>query len=179
MEALLAIDAAWAMEAARPILALLLEYGYLALFLVFILEGAMLLYIAPSESLVPVAVASPLASSIPEYTFVIGVAVAGATVGQVALFLVAKRGGRSVLQRHRWLGISDDRLDRYEGWFTRWGPVVIPVSNTLLFTRGMLTIPAGLAGMDTRRFVVLSAIGTLVFETALAALTLGVIGLWF
>ena len=43
----------------------------------------------------------------------------------------------------------------------------------------MLTIPAGLAGMETRRFVVLSAIGTLVFETVLAALTLGVISLWF
>ena len=179
MAATLAIDASWAMDAARPVLAFLLEYGYLALFLVFILEGAMLLYFAPSESLVPVAVASPLASSVPEYALVIGVAVAGATVGQVALFLVAKRGGRPVLQRHRWLGMTDARLDRYEGWFARWGPVVIPVSNTLLFTRGMLTIPAGLAGMETRRFLVLSAIGTLVFETALAAITLGVIGLWF
>ncbi|MDX1747410.1 MAG: VTT domain-containing protein, partial [Halobacteriales archaeon] len=103
----------------------------------------------------------------------------GATIGQVALFLLAKRGGRPALQRRRWLGITDERLDRYEGWFTRWGPVVIPVSNTLLFTRGMLTIPAGLAGMETRRFVMLSAIGTLVFETILAALTLGVISLWF
>lgn len=175
----LALDAAWAMDTARPVLAFLLEYGYVALFLVFILEGAMLLYVAPSESLVPVAVASPLASSVGEYALVIGVAVAGATVGQVLLFLVAKRGGRPVLQRYRWMGVTDERLDRYEGWFTRWGPVVIPVSNTLLFTRGMLTIPAGLAGMDTRRFLVLSAVGTLVFETALAAVTLGVIGLWY
>ena len=166
-----------ASEAARPLLSFLLKYGYVALFLIFILEGAMLLYIAPSESLVPIAVASPLATSLPEYALVIAVAVAGATIGQLALFLVAKRGGRPAIQHHHWLRITEARLDRYEGWFTRWGPLVIPVSNTLLFIRGMLTIPAGLAKMETRRFVVLSAIGTFIFESTLAALTLGVIGL--
>ena len=38
--------------------ALLREYGLAALFFVFILEGAMLLYFAPSEALVPAAVAA-------------------------------------------------------------------------------------------------------------------------
>jgi len=51
----------------------------------------------------------------------------------------------------------------------------VPISNTLLFTRGMLTVPAGLAEMDAREFVALSAVGTLVFETALMLLTLGVV----
>lgn len=166
-----------ASEAARPLLSFILKYGYVALFLIFILEGAMLLYIAPSESLIPIAVASPLASSLQEYALVIAVAVAGATIGQFILILVAKRGGRPAIQRHHWLRITEERLDRYEGWFTRWGPLVIPVSNTLLFVRGMLTIPAGLARMDARRFVFLSALGTLIFETTLAALTLGIIGL--
>jgi membrane protein DedA with SNARE-associated domain len=49
---------------------------------------------------------------------------------------------------------------------------VVAVSNSLLFVRGMLTVPAGLAGMDTRRFVVLSALGTLSFQTILALLTI-------
>jgi membrane protein DedA with SNARE-associated domain len=36
----------------------------------------------------------------------------------------------------------------------------------------MLTVPAGFAEMDDRRFVVYSATGTLVFEAALAGLYL-------
>jgi membrane protein DedA with SNARE-associated domain len=41
----------------------------------------------------------------------------------------------------------------------------------------MLTVPAGVAGMDTRRFVVLSALGTLSFEAILAAGAIGVLEL--
>lgn len=154
---------------------LLDRYGLVALFAVFVLEGAMVLYVAPSESLVPAAVFL-LADSTAEVVLVVAVAVVGATVGQTVLFLVAKRGGRTVLRERGWLWVGDDRLTRYEAWFDRWGSVVVPVSNTLLFTRGMLTIPAGLAEMDTRTFVALSALGTLCFETILAALTLGVFG---
>lgn len=154
---------------------LLSQYGYVALFLIFILEGAMLLYFAPSESLVPFAIASPLANSLEEYIIVILIAVVGATIGQYALFSLAKRGGREYLLEKRWFRISDEKLAKFDQWFDRWGPVVIPVSNTLLFTRGMLTVPAGLAEMDDREFIVLSAIGTLIFETILAALTLGII----
>lgn len=156
---------------------LLAEYGYPALFFVFILEGAMLLYFAPSESLVPFAVAI-LASTPAEYVLVIALATIGATIGQYALFLVAKRAGREYLLDQHWFRIDDDRLHRFDRWFDRWGPILIPVSNTLLFTRGMVTVPAGLARMDDRQFIALSALGTLVFETALAAITLGVIDLF-
>jgi hypothetical protein len=36
----------------------------------------------------------------------------------------------------------------------------------------MLTVPAGFADLDDRRFLTLSALGTLVFEAALAGLYL-------
>lgn len=144
------------------------EYAYLALFGVFVLEGAMLMYFMPSELMVPGALAL-FGDAATTAAVVIGVAVLGATVGQYALFKLAKRGGRQYLLEKRWFRVSDDALARFEGWFDRWGPVVIPVSNTLLFTRGMLTVPAGLSGMDDREFLVLSALGTLSFEVLLAA----------
>lgn len=154
---------------------LLLEYGYLALFAVFVLEGAMLLYFAPSESLVPAAILSPLATRLEEYLLVIAVAVVGATIGQFGLFLLAKRGGRGYLLGTRWFRVPETTLDRFDGWFDRWGPLVIPVSNTLPFTRGMLTVPAGFAAMNDAEFVALSALGTLVFQSLLAAATLGIV----
>jgi membrane protein DedA with SNARE-associated domain len=159
---------------------LLRQYWLPALFAIFVLEGAMLLYFAPSESLVPIAVGlaagTDVAAGTPAvYAFIIATAVAGATIGQYLLFLLAKRWGRERLLAKPWFRISPSTLDRFDGWFARWGLLAVPVSNTLLFTRGMLTVPAGLAEMDDREFVALSAVGTVVFETALALLTLGVL----
>ncbi|WP_416838257.1 DedA family protein [Haloferax sp. DFSO52] len=143
------------------------DAAFVALFLVFVLEGAMLLYVAPSELLVPGALALIGESYLLP---ILAVAVAGATVGQFLLFLVAKYGGREYLLSRSWFRLDESRLDRFDAWFDRWGPVAIPASNAMLFTRGMLTVPAGFAEMSSRRFVVLSATGTLVFESALAAL---------
>ncbi|ELY26749.1 hypothetical protein C499_11101 [Halogeometricum borinquense DSM 11551] len=143
------------------------EWAYLVLFGVFVLEGAMLMYFMPSELIVP---GSLVLLGTDAAVAVIGIAVLGATIGQYALFKVAQRGGREYLLQKRWFAVSESKLDRFDGWFERWGPIVVPVSNTLLFTRGMLTVPAGFAEMDDRQFVALSAVGTLSFEVILAAL---------
>ncbi|MFA1609778.1 DedA family protein [Halobellus rubicundus] len=163
--------AALQLDAMPPQLLALLEseWAYLALFGVFVLEGAMLMYFMPSELIVP---GSLLLLGTDALVPVLGIAVLGATVGQYALFKLAQRGGREYLLQKRWFRIEEAKLDRFDGWFERWGPIVVPVSNALLFTRGMLTVPAGFAEMDDRRFLALSALGTLVFEVALAGLYL-------
>jgi membrane protein DedA with SNARE-associated domain len=163
---------------------LLRRYWLPALFAIFVLEGAMLLYFAPSESLVPVAVGMAATTDVAPagratYALIIATAVLGATVGQYLLFVLAKRWGRDWLLARPWFRLSEERLAEFEGWLERLGLVAVPLSNTLLFTRGMLTVPAGLIEMDDRRFVVVSALGTLSFETILAALTLGVVELGF
>jgi len=149
------------------------RYWMPAMFALFVLEGAMLLYFAPSESLVPVALLV-IGQSTRDIAVIVGIAVVGATVGQYLLFLLAKRGGRERLLDRPWFRVSEERLERFDGWFDRWGPYVVPVSNSLLFTRGMLTVPAGFAEMEDHHFVALSALGTLSFELGLAALALGV-----
>ncbi|MGQ4557136.1 DedA family protein [Halobellus sp. GM3] len=145
------------------------EWAYVALFGVFVLEGAMLMYFMPSELIVP---GSLLLLGSDSLLPILGIAVLGATVGQYALFKIAQRGGREYLLGKSWFRVDESKLDRFDGWFERWGPVVVPVSNALLFTRGMLTVPAGFAEMDDRQFVALSAAGTLAFEVALAGLYL-------
>ena len=148
------------------------DYGLPALLPIFVLEGAMLLYFAPSEALVPGAI-ELLATTSSGYQwgtilFIIVVATAGATAGQVALFQLARRGGREWLLQKPWFRIEESKLDRFDGWFDRSGKWAVLVSNALLFTRGMLTVPAGVAEMDVREFAALSAVGTVIFETWLA-----------
>ncbi|MBX0303984.1 DedA family protein [Haloarcula salinisoli] len=160
---------------------LLQRYGLVALLFVFVLEGAMLLYFAPSEALVPAAVTVLAGRAegyhVPTVAAILAVAVVGATVGQTTLFLLAKRGGREWLLERPWFRVDEARLDRFGATFDRYGVLAVPVSNTLLFTRGMLTVPAGVAGMTTRRFVALSALGTLSFELVLAGTAMGVLEL--
>ncbi len=167
-----------AVEEATPVLRDIFnsEFALFVLLGVFLLEGAMLLYFVPSEGIVPAAVLL-LGADPTTLALVLGVAVLGATAGQFALFTAAKRLGRERLLQKRWFRIDDAKLARFDGWFERWGPVVVPVSNSLLFTRGMLTVPAGLAEMDDRRFILLSAVGTLSFECLLAAATIILVGL--
>lgn len=135
----------------------------------------MLLYFAPSESLVPVAVVL-LADSTTEIVLIVSIAVVGATIGQYVLFIATKRGGREYLLSKRWFRISDQKLTRFDRWFEQWGIIAIPASNTLLFTRGMLTVPAGVSKMNDTKFIIMSAVGTLVFESILAAMTVGLLG---
>jgi membrane protein DedA with SNARE-associated domain len=154
------------------------DWALLVLLGVFVLEGAMLMYFVPSELLVPGSLLL-LGHGPEQLVAVLGVAVIGATTGQYALFRLAKRGGREYLLQKRWFRVSDRALTRFDGWFERWGPVAVTGSNAMLFTRGMVTVPAGLARMGDRRFVALSAFGTLLFESMLAALyVFGVDVLW-
>lgn len=145
------------------------EWTLAVLLFVFILEGAMLMYFMPSELVVPGALLL-IGTAPSDIALVLTIAVVGATIGQYVLFKVARRGGREWLLQRRWFRVSDATLTRFDGWFDRWGPLVVPVSNTLLFTRGMLTVPAGLSDMRDREFVFLSAVGTLSFQSILAGL---------
>jgi membrane protein DedA with SNARE-associated domain len=164
------------------------DYGLASLLFIFVLEGAMLLYFAPSEALVPIAIAT-LAQSNGTYDWgviaaIFAVAIVGATAGQTFLFVLAKRGGREWLLEKPWFRIEESKLDRFDRWFQRRGRWAVPISNALLFTRGMLTVPAGIAEMDVREFALLSAAGTFVFEAWLAiayhyALESGLLGYLF
>lgn len=136
-----------------------------------VLEGAMLLRFLPSELLVPSALFF-IGSSVPEAVTIVALAVAGTTVGQAVLFVVVRRGGRNAVLERRWVPVSESTLTRFDGWFDRWGPIVVPASNTALFVRGVFTVPAGLSEMDARTFVPLSAVGSLSFQTILAGLYL-------
>ncbi|AGB17320.1 putative membrane-associated protein [Halovivax ruber XH-70] len=141
------------------------------LFCLCVMEGAMLLRFMPSELVVPAALAL-IGSTIHDAVTIVAIAVVGTTIGQTTLFVVARRAGREYVLRKRWVPLTESRLERFDGWFDRWGRLAIPVSNTLLFVRGLLTVPAGLSRIDWRTFVTLSALGSLTFQSVLAGLYL-------
>ncbi|ADB62385.1 SNARE associated Golgi protein-related protein [Haloterrigena turkmenica DSM 5511] len=147
------------------------EFAFAVLLGICILEGAMMLRFMPSELVVPAALAL-IGSSIPETVAIVAVAVVGTTIGQFLLFCLVRRAGREYVIQKRWFPLTEARLERFDGWFDRWGGIAVAGSNTMLVVRGLLTIPAGLSEMDGRTFVALSALGSLSFQSILAALYL-------
>ena len=147
------------------------EFAFAVLLGICILEGAMMLRFMPSELVVPSALAL-IGSSIPETVAIVAVAVVGTTIGQFLLFCLVRRAGREYVIQKRWFPLTESRLERFDGWFDRWGGLAVAGSNTMLVVRGLLTIPAGLSEMDGRTFVALSALGSLSFQSILAGLYL-------
>ncbi|MFC6718491.1 DedA family protein [Natrialbaceae archaeon GCM10025810] len=147
------------------------EFAFAVLLGICVLEGAMMLRFMPSELVVPTALAL-IGSTVPDIVAIVAIAVVGTTAGQLFLFALVRKAGREYVIRKRWFPLTEDRLERFDGWFDRWGPIAVPVSNTMLFVRGLLTVPAGLSEMNARKFVVLSAVGSLSFQSILAGLYL-------
>lgn len=147
------------------------DIGLVILLAIFVLEGAMVLYFIPSELVVPLSLF--LIGDAPgQIAVVLAIAISGATLGQLILFVVAGRKGKQYLTSKSWFPASESQVETYEQWFQKWGQFAVPTTNSLLFVRGTATIPAGFSDMTLTRFAVLSATGTAIFQSAMAALYL-------
>lgn len=75
---------------------------------------------------------------------------------------------RQLTVRHgRWLTMRPADLDRAMAWFDRHGGPVMLFGRMVPGVRGVISIPAGVAHMPLRRFLLLSGLGNLVWTTLL------------
>lgn len=151
-------------------LGLLESYGYIALFVFLFLETSMLFPLVPSEVAVPFAAALLVRDPI---SFVLFVAsgTAGATLGSYVLYwLFATLGYRTLERYGRYVRVSEDRIRKGKDLFHRYGESSVLWGRLLPVLRSVVSIPAGLAGMDARKFVGYSAVGSLLFSASVGGL---------
>lgn len=147
------------------------ETGIIVLVLIGVLEGMMLMYFMPSELLVPVSLFVYGTSTV-DIISVVAVICASTTLGQAILFMISSRIGKQTLVSKGWFKIPEEKLDRYESWFDKWGIRIIPITNSLPFVRGLATVPAGFSNLSVLKFSVMSLAGTIVFQSVMAVLYL-------
>jgi membrane protein DedA with SNARE-associated domain len=101
-------------------------------------------------------------------------ATAGSVLGALLLYGLGAWLGYERLHRlagHRWFVlVSQKDLDRGERVFERHGGKVVLLGRCVPFLRSVVSIPAGIAGMPLSRFVVLTTIGSGVWNAAFIAL---------
>lgn len=148
------------------------RYGVVVLFLVFVLEGALVGKVIPTRTLF-VAVVIAVGTSLLDVVPVLAAAVLGATVGQSILFVLVRRREIEIAELDR-VPVTADQLDRAEGWLDRWGSPALAVTNVLPLARGSLIVPMAMSDTPTCRFSAWSMAGSTVYGGALVVVAIGV-----
>jgi membrane protein DedA with SNARE-associated domain len=96
----------------------------------------------------------------------------GAVVGALVLYGVAALIGPARLTAFisrfgRWFGVKPADLARAEAWFDRHAVAAVLLGRCVPLIRSVVSVPAGFRRMRLAPFVVLTAIGSAVWNTAL------------
>lgn len=95
-------------------------------------------------------------------------ATAGSVLGAFVLYALGRWGGRAVVLRYgRVLRVTEADLDRAEGWFERYGDVVVLFGRMVPLARSVVSVPAGMLKMPVWRFTLLTTIGSALWNTLL------------
>ena len=144
---------------------LLLGGGYILLAALILLEN--LFPPIPSELLLPLA-GSRVASGDFDYLPAVVAATIGSVTGALILYSIGRIGGRPVLLKHgRILRLDEERLDRADDWFDRHGWKLVLLGRLIPGVRSVVSVPAGLSEMPVGRFVLLTGLGSAVWNAAL------------
>lgn len=98
---------------------------------------------------------------------------AGSLAGAWMWYLVGRAYGanrlRRMIARHgRWLTMTPAELERAQQWFDRHGRSAVFLGRLFPTVRTLISVPAGLARMFMPRFILFSALGSLLWCSALA-----------
>jgi membrane protein DedA with SNARE-associated domain len=146
------------------------SYGYIAIFVLMLLESACIP--VPSELIMTFGGALA-AGAVPgtqlNLAGVIIAGVAGNVVGSYVAWAVGRYGGQPALRRWgRRLRVRDHDLERATQWFDRYGPRAVLIGRLLPVIRTFISLPAGIAGMDPVRFGIYTTLGCIPWTAALA-----------
>jgi membrane protein DedA with SNARE-associated domain len=101
---------------------------------------------------------------------VIFVGASGCLVGSLLAYSAGRYGGRPFLEKYgRYVLIRKHEIDRAHEWFERHGEMAIFLSRMLPVIRAFISLPAGIAKMDVKKFSVYTFLGSLPWCFALAS----------
>jgi membrane protein DedA with SNARE-associated domain len=148
------------------------DYGYLAVFVLMVLESACI----PVPSEVTMLFGGALASAsfaAPgqelDLVMVALVGTAGNLVGSWLAYGAGAVGGRPLIDRFgRYFLVLPHEVDRAHEWFERRGELAVFVSRLLPVIRTFISLPAGVARMPFWRFTLYTVLGCLPWTFALA-----------
>ena len=149
------------------LLDLFARYGYIVVFVGVMLENAGVPVPGETVLLAGAALASVGRLSL---GVVIATAIVAAVIGDNIGFFIGRKGGRRLLERYGGpVGLSEDRLRRFDAFFARHGGKTVFIARFVTGLRVFGALLAGASGLPWRTFLIYNAAGAVVWSTAIAA----------
>lgn len=106
---------------------------------------------------------------------VILVGAIGELVGAYIGWMIGRYGGRPFVDRYgRYVLLSHRDLDRAENWYQRHGRWGVFASRLVPVIRNFVAVPAGVAEVPLVRFGILTLLGSIIWDGAMAGIGYGV-----
>ena len=85
----------------------------------------------------------------------------GASIGSTVIYLIALKLGRAALLKYlKRVRVSEKKLERVEKWFEKYGDKAVLFGRMIPVFREMISIPAGLLKMNTKKFLLYTILGS-------------------
>ena len=89
---------------------------------------------------------------------------AGCIFGSTLAYWAGMKGGRPFVRRYgRYVLLNEGHLDATERWFKKYGMPMIFITRLIPVIRTFISIPAGIARVDFKEFITLTAIGSAIW----------------
>lgn len=144
------------------------SYGYLALFLLVLLEAASL-PIGPNEIVLPLA-GYLAATGKMDFAYAFAIIILGQTIGMAINYYIAYFLEKDVVYKHLSLfHVKRKTLEDFDVWFAKNGSFTVFITRLLPVVRGLINFPAGFAKMELKRFFFYSIVGSVIWDISLMA----------
>ncbi len=141
------------------------NYGYLAIFLLMILEAASLPI--PSEVVLPAA-GLLAATGVFNVYLIFAVVTVASIIGITIDYYLAYFLEKEVVYKHlKLFRITQPQLDAFDKWFGRNGSFTVFIGRMLPEVRGLVSLPAGFAKMPLKKFYSYSILGITIWDILL------------
>ena len=142
--------------------------GYFGLFLLMTLESTMIPL--PSELVMPFA--GYLAyQGVFNFGVVCIAATLGTLFGSLVSYYIGRYWGKPFFDRYgKYFLVNNDDMKKTHDWFSKRGEKTIFFSRFIPIVRHLISIPAGIAKMDLKKFILYTLLGGLMWDTFLAYL---------
>lgn len=139
--------------------------GYLGIFILMVLES--MVAPVPSELVMPFA-GFLVADGKLNLWMVIIVSSLASITGSLISYFVAYFGEKELIHKFgRFVFLDKEELGWTQRWFEKRGGITILISRFIPVIRHLISIPAGLARMDLKRFILFTAVGATAWNSFL------------
>lgn len=148
------------------------QFGYVGVFVLIMVENVF--PPIPSEVILTFGGFMTTASSLTKIG-VIAAATAGSVAGAIILYYIGRlldveRLGKIVDRWGRVLRLTREDIHKADAWFDKYGPWTVFFCRLVPLIRSLISLPAGMSNMNIWLFLLLTTLGSLIWNTVLVSL---------